>query len=100
MMIESIVFVPNPLLETAIKMDPGVQAGMARVGDVALAELRSRIPVLTGALLASARIERVNGEQRLVVGTDHWLFPEYGTSKMAPEPYLRPTLTALGLGIT
>lgn len=92
------LFIPNPNMEREIKSDSGVKHAMDEVGDAGIEELRARIPVLTGELLASAEVVRLaEGGQRLQVGTDHWLFPEFGTEFMPAEPFLRPTLTALGL---
>jgi len=28
-------------------------------------------------------------------GVDYWRFPEFGTSKMAPEPFMRPAFAAM-----
>lgn len=43
-------------------------------------------PVETGRLRDSIRAEG----NRVVVGVDYWQYPEFGTSEMAAEPYLRP----------
>ena len=88
--------IPNPRFEAELHADPVFRARMDAVGEIGLEELRSRIPVLSGELLASAELIHLpDGGQRLQVGTDHWIFPEFGTSDMAAEPYLRPTLDEL-----
>lgn len=72
-------------------MDP---VGMARLheraGDFAytvskfiLIDILDDVPIDTGALLRSLRLERVRlsvrrQSTRIWVGTDHWHFPEYG----------------------
>jgi len=95
------LFIPNPNLEQEIKSDSGVRRAMDEVGDAGLEELKERIPVDSGALLASATIIRLeDAGQRLQVSVDYWGFPEYGTENMPAQPYLRPTLSALGLNLT
>jgi len=68
------------------------------VAQQALARAQSLCPVDTGELRDSLHIEDApDGGKRVVAGTDHWLFPEFGTSEMAAEPYLRPVIDDLGL---
>lgn len=94
----AVEFIPNPLFPLEISVDPQFTGWMAEQGDAAFEELKSRIPVDTGALLASAAIERLTGGgQRLSVSTDYWSYVEYGTSNMAPQSFLRNTLDVLGL---
>lgn len=45
-------------------------------------------PMDTGALKASIHVRG----NKVVVGTDHWIYPEYGTENMRAEPYMRPAL--------
>jgi HK97 gp10 family phage protein len=92
-------FVPNPAFLVELEADPLFHAGMDEIGNEGLSELRRRIPVgETGDLEASAEVIRLpGGGQRLQVGTDHWEFPEFGTIYQDAQPYLRPTIDALGL---
>ena len=44
--------------------------------------------IKTGALLRSVRVrERGNGDSYVSIGTDHWIYPEYGT---APHTMIAP----------
>lgn len=73
-----------------IVMDP---VGIARIheaaGDFAqtvarfiLLDILDEVPIDTGALLRSLHLERVRDglrhSTRIWVGTDHWMYPEYG----------------------
>lgn len=59
-----------------------------RVVDEIAADARRRAPVDTGALRRS-----VAGESaRVTAGTDHWVYPEYGTRYQDAQPYMRPAL--------
>lgn len=50
------------------------------------------VPVDTGALKASKRVVHTDDASFVIIGTDHWIYPEYGTRYMAAEPYMRPAL--------
>lgn len=94
-------FIPNPLVGAAIVVDPEFQARMELIGQEALSFARDHAPVATGNLRDSLKVERLsNGGRRVSTDVDYWLFPEFGTVNMPAEPYLRPTLTALGLRVT
>jgi len=55
------------------------------------------VPVLSGDLKRSGRIEHVDHRTRMVVygggpdEVDYAVYQEIGTSKMAAQPYLRPS---------
>lgn len=61
-------------------------------------DMRRFAPYLTGALYRSIRSERVAaGLHRIwagdvAAGVDYHLHQEYGTSKMAAQPYIRPAV--------
>lgn len=96
----AVTFIPNPTLPAQVKIDPGVGAALAVVGSEALAFVVDHAPVLTGRLKNSIRQESIPGNgQRISVNVDYWLFPEYGTVNMDPEPYLRPALSAIGVNL-
>jgi len=65
-----------------------VERARDRVVDDIAADARRRAPVDTGALLrtVTAKSERVHA------GTDHWIYPEYGTRYQRAQPYMRPAL--------
>lgn len=54
---------------------------------------KRRAPVRTGFLRSSIRAQEANErEVRVVAGAEYAKFVEFGTSRQAPRPYLRPTL--------
>lgn len=57
---------------------------------------KRRAPVDTGVLRASIQSVRM-GELwwQVRVGAEYGVYQEYGTRFMAPQPFLRPTLTAV-----
>ncbi len=65
-----------------------VERARDRVVEDIAADARRRAPVDTGALVASVGAE----PGRVTAGTDHWLYPEYGTRYQAAQPYMRPAL--------
>lgn len=95
-------FVPNPRVAIAILADPGFQARMELIGQEGLEQAKERAPVgETGNLRDSLKVERLsNGGRRISANVDYWGFVEFGTSDTPAQPYLRPTLTALGLRVT
>jgi len=51
------------------------------------------VPIDTGELHQSIHSEYPRPMVGQVwVGTDHWIYPEYGTRYMKAEPYMRPAL--------
>jgi len=65
-----------------------VERARDRVVDDIAADARRRAPVDTGALLrtVTAKSERVHA------GTDHWIYPEYGTRYQAAQSFMRAAL--------
>jgi len=53
---------------------------------------RENAPVDTGELRDSIRVEVDGNDHTVVVGADHGAFVEFGTSKMAAQPYLGPAV--------
>ncbi len=91
-------FVPVPGLDEQLKTDPDVEAGVQDAADEGLARAQDLVPVDTGELRDSLHIEDgEGGGKRIVAETDHWQFPEFGTSDMPAEPYLRPVIDDIGL---
>lgn len=68
-----------------------------RVARDILADMRRYVPVLTGALLSTLRIEPGSPITRLwagdvSAGIDYHIYQEYGTSRMAAQSYFRPAV--------
>ncbi len=58
-----------------------------------LADAERFVPIDTGELHQSLHAEFPRPLVGQVwVGTDHWIYPEYGTRYMKAEPYMRPAL--------
>jgi HK97 gp10 family phage protein len=78
------------LARAAAGIDKKGERAATRVGKGALASARSNVPVLSGALKNSLYLRQTGA--RSVVGTDlfYSTFVEYGTSRMAPDPFIGP----------
>lgn len=89
-------FFPSPIAEQLAKL--AAAPHVASVAEEALADAQAHCPVDTGELRDSLHIEELpDGGKRIVVGTDHWVFPEFGTSEMPAQPFMRPVIDDLGL---
>lgn len=79
-------------------LDAGYWRNVERAGNRARKDVldaiaddsRRLVPVDTGELRNSIKVRPVLG--RVEVGTDHWLFVEYGTRFMDAQPFIRPAL--------
>lgn len=92
-------FVPNPAFVAGLPTSPGVQEKLQQVAEAGLEVARSLAPVATGTLRDSLHVEiGPDGSRRVATDVDYWLFPEFGTSEMDAQPYLRPIIDSLGLG--
>lgn len=85
----------NPLLaaEIAKEVKPGVHDAAEAVAD----DARAHCPVDTGELLDSIEVVDTDDGSQVIVGTDHWIYPEFGTVNMAAEPFMRPAIDDVGL---
>lgn len=54
--------------------------------------MRRLVPIDTGLLRSTIEWIYVDGTGVIFVGTDYWRYVEYGTSKMAAQPFIRPAL--------
>jgi HK97 gp10 family phage protein len=63
-------------------------------GMVVMNDAKARVPVLTGNLRRSIALSDGPGDAEVTIGTDVEYAPyvEFGTSRMAAQPYLRPAL--------
>lgn len=88
-------FVPNPLAAKIAEIETKPQVSEA--AQAVLNYARDHVPVDTGELRDSLELLDEGDGYRVQVGTDHWIFPEFGTSDMPAEPYLRPAIDDVGL---
>jgi HK97 gp10 family phage protein len=76
--------------------EAGIQYATARyaraVAKAVEEDMVALCPVDTGELVNSIRVEGAGSTVYVTVGTDHWSFIEYGTSKMQAQPFIRPAL--------
>lgn len=60
------------------------------------AQAKSRAPVDTGTLKNSIQATKVGpAHWRVVVGADYGMYVEWGTGKMAAQPFLQPAILAV-----
>jgi HK97 gp10 family phage protein len=87
--------VPSPFLARRVAeiAKPGIHNIAERGAEVA----KGNAPVDTGEMRDSIHVEDTDEGSQVVVGTDHWIFPEFGTIYMAAEPFMRPLIEELGL---
>jgi HK97 gp10 family phage protein len=76
---------------------PGIMAkaiatAFGQLGPELLTQMQERTPVDTGELRDSEAASVGAKELRLTAGTDHCVYVEFGTRKMAAQPYMRPTI--------
>lgn len=62
------------------------------VADAVEQDMIDLVPVDTGELRESIHVEGDGDTVYVSVGTDHWSYNEYGTSKMRAQPFIRPAL--------
>lgn len=74
------------------KIAAGIAAGVARAGAIVEADAKGQCPVATGNLRASINMSA--GGNTCTVGTncEYAGYVEFGTYKMAAQPYLIPAL--------
>lgn len=63
-----------------------------KVADEIVEIAKNNAPVVSGELKNSIETVSDNGKSYVVVGADHGGFVEFGTSKMAAQPYLAPAV--------
>lgn len=66
----------------------GARVGVARAGEQMHAEARAKVPVATGTLRASLRLQ-VTGLSAVVEATAPYApFVQYGTARAEPQPFM------------
>lgn len=82
----------NGLSSLADAVSQSVADVIEAAGNAVADSARSVCPVRTGALRNSIEVTREGSCARVSANTDYAAYVEFGTSKMAPEPYLVPSL--------
>lgn len=82
----------NKLPACSGAMATGVRNAFNTLGPQLLSTMQGKTPVDTGALKASESVSIGDKQLTLTAGTDHAIYPEFGTRYMAAEPYMRPTM--------
>lgn len=89
-------FIPNPLAGKIAELEAKPQVSEA--AKAALEYALSHVPIgETGELHDSIYLVENENGYRIYVGTDHWVYVEFGTSEMAAQPFMRPAIDSVGL---
>lgn len=73
-------------------MSKAIDTAFQSLGPKLLTTMQGKTPVDTGELRGSETQTSGGKTLTLTAGTDHAGFVEFGTRKMAAQPYLRPTV--------
>lgn len=87
-----IVVHKNDLPGAAGKVTKAIGEAFGELAPQLLSEMQGRTPVDTGELRGSETATAGGLQLTLTAGTDHAGFVEFGTRKMAAQPYVRPTI--------
>lgn len=68
-------------------------AGIARGGEIVCGSAKAKCPVDTGHLRASIESKAEGLSATVGTNVEYGIYQEFGTYKMAAQPYLRPALT-------
>lgn len=71
-----------------------MEKAVYRTGAAILARADEIVPVDTGELKASGKLEQEGLRAEVSYDSEHAVYPEFGTVHMAAQPYLRPALEA------
>ena len=82
----------NGLAEIAQRIEGSISEIIAAGADAVCDNAKSICPVDTGALRDSISITTVGNRAEISANTDYAAYVEFGTSQMAPQPYLVPSL--------
>lgn len=87
-----IVVHKNELPAASGKMAKAIGEAFGQLGPELLTTMQGQTPVDTGELRNSENASVGAKELRLSAGTDHAVYVEFGTRKMAAQPFMRPTV--------
>lgn len=84
--------VPPSVISQA--MEAAMEKAVYRTSAAILSRADEIVPVDTGELKASGKLEQDKLNAEVIYDSDHAVYPEFGTIHMAAQPYLRPALEA------
>ena len=73
-------------------MREGITRGLAKGGEIVVGEAKANCPVDTGNLRASITSEASGNECAVGTNVEYAPYQEFGTYKMAAQPFLVPAL--------
>lgn len=82
----------NGLAELAQRIEGSISEIIAAGADRVCENAKSICPVDTGALRDSISVNTEGNRAEISANTDYAAYVEFGTSVMAPQPYLVPSL--------
>ena len=82
----------NGLAEIAQRIEGSINEIIAAGADAVCDNAKSICPVDTGALRDSISVTTARDRAEISANTDYAAYVEFGTSQMAPQPYLVPSL--------
>ncbi len=82
----------NGLAEIAQRIEGSLGEIIAAGAEAVSQSAKSMCPVDTGALRDSIGVSMEGNRAEISANTDYAAYVEFGTSKMAPQPYLVPSL--------
>lgn len=82
----------NGLLEVAQRIESNLSEIIAAGAEVVCSSAKSMCPVDTGTLQSSIGVSTEGNRATVSADADYAAYVEFGTSKMAPQPYLMPAL--------
>lgn len=80
------------------RLPSGQEAVADLAADAVVVGAKAIVPVDTGALQASIQKIGFGSGRAVVADTNYAAYVEFGTRKMAAQPYMRPALEALNWG--
>lgn len=79
----------------ALARTPEMTRYLARIADEGARDVEASAPRIVKHRGSRIYGEASDGEGRIIVDSPFWHWREYGTSKMAQRPYIRPTVQRL-----
>lgn len=81
--------------EAIVRFEKEATEGLNAIAYKLESNMRHKVPVRTGALRDSITVEERGRLEALISLLYYGFFVEYGTSKMAAKPFIRPSFEAI-----